>query len=851
MEEGATLGVVVVYQRQEYYVATQASADRKSLVVDLLQCQLLSLVGVMPDEQILLSSTGEVLYAPSKGDVAAIAVSTGSRPRFFLFSSAEATAGVPEMASDWRQICTKSTFGNIEVVQPAFRKVTPGGEDPLATLICEPCAKTCTTAFQPVNPMKWNTASRFISEVAVVAGDVDVGAPSGFTKLPVELNFSASGDYVYLCVKRGGPRALTQVHVLLDRRDDGIGKEGSQTPEEVISGGIAGDGNEMNIRIGYDLVQLKGSMELLETLAITDIAVVVELGGNALKATRKLKFGRYAHIAVVRGTHSVTMYINGTETGQVDVVTETMRSVDGETAFIEGPTQSISSGAAVISHVALIPAKSPAEVRDFCALMKNNFVSAPPLRAFGPDGELSGRRCFDTAAEAQSGYRVSRVKMWGGQFFDGLQFVYEKPQKLGDENTTVFGALLGNADAKRQASQPTVTLKLLPDEIITRVSGHKGAWTDCITLHTNFGRSVTCGGNGGGHFSVPAPSKSEIRSVTFKLGDHLTDISVFVLETSSAESLEDEATKILLGKLSAAEPASRQSAISAALRYLDNIARQPEEPKFQRIRASNKYFAASVGVLGDEAAKSFMSWCGFEESSEQGEQFFVFQPCLHEEEPSPQRLAAEAHKRIHFLKNVGASGKSFVRDQFISQFALKGALDSTQRLAPRFVTAHELMSISAPTISATDVSGLLARGSSPQRNNAVQIGKCPPPRTRRPRTPIALTEEDMRTLSPDEIRKKKNRVSAQRDRDRKKQHVQDLEDMVCELWKRVQYLEGVITSMHPNQDLSGLYHSYEPYDVSRSLQPLTGPTPGGLNEVDMTELAWLLDSMPMDPCSED
>lgn len=106
----------------------------------------------------------------------------------------------------------------------------------------------------------------------------------------------------------------------------------------------------------------------------------------------------------------------------------------------------------------------------------------------------------------------------------------------------------------------------------------------------------------------------------------------------------------------------------------------------------------------------------------------------------------------------------------------------------------------------------------------------------------------MRTLSADEIRKKKNRVSAQRDRDRKKQHVQDLEDMVCELWKRVQYLEGIITSMHPNQDLSGLYQSYEPYEVSRSLQPLTT---GSLNEVDMTELAWLLDSIPMDPSNED
>ncbi|KAG7384071.1 hypothetical protein PHYPSEUDO_002986 [Phytophthora pseudosyringae] len=166
--------------------------------------------------------------------------------------------------------------------------------------------------------------------------------------------------------------------------------------------------------------------------------------------------------------------------------------------------------------------------------------------------------------------------------------------------------------------------------------------------------------------------------------------------------------------------------------------------------------------------------------------------------------------------------------------------------------AHETSRpISATTISATDVSGLLARGSA-QKSDAVQIGKCPPPRTRRPRTPIALTEEDMRTLSADEIRKKKNRVSAQRDRDRKKQHVQDLEDMVCELWKRVQYLEGIITSMHPNQDLSGLYQAYEPYAVSRNLQPLTGAAPGGgLNEADMTELAWLLDSIPMDPSNED
>lgn len=45
--------------------------------------------------------------------------------------------------------------------------------------------------------------SRFISAVTVITGDVDADPPSGFTRLPYDLNYSASGDYVYLCVKRG------------------------------------------------------------------------------------------------------------------------------------------------------------------------------------------------------------------------------------------------------------------------------------------------------------------------------------------------------------------------------------------------------------------------------------------------------------------------------------------------------------------------------------------------------------------------------------------------------------------------------------------------------------------------
>ncbi|OWZ24379.1 Peptide-N(4)-(N-acetyl-beta-glucosaminyl)asparagine amidase [Phytophthora megakarya] len=1268
METTVTVNVVVVYERKEYYVSTQASSDRKTLLVDLLQCQLLSLMGVMLDEQILVSSTGEILYSPTKSDIETIPLLGTSQPRFFLLTSTTSTSEIPEMSSDWRQICTKSTFGDVAVVQPAFRKIAPSGGDPFNTLICEPCARTC---FQSVNPREWNeskvVASRFISEVTVVAGEVDVAAPTGFTKLPVDLNYSASGDYVYLCVKRGGPRASTQLHVQFEQLGGDTSANADVSllcnPENVIevdcnSGGVTGDGTGMRVYVGYDSVQLKGNMEQLETLAITDIAVVIgdqrppstsyimvtrnfnegirgaqpiflyyrlaPLGGfvcdssqdhsefgeclfaarhlnglnsmqdfderrltfaqSTLLAERKrgdaaimdayyrqhqpemlkrlqsglqraqsyenkqmqeealkripvdklheraranpspmllyqdelvkqllhwfkgefftwmnqprcsscnhektrsvrtegpstaeeiagqasrvevymcpacgsftrfpryndpvklldtrtgrcgewancftlccramgfearyvldvtdhvwtevysehfkrwlhcdscedqldspltyevgwgkklsyifsfahnevvdsarrytqnwaemlsrrqsvsekwlemtisqinhglweqltperlavlttraraeredllrgrsvqmsavkgrvsgsaewksqrsedgkhemdecsspfcrtgrngpsvleapsdaneraanaiqvvtalsskgfssptlamllcptrltdirnflwknqpllylplqdapfgdcsvplidvsghhnhvensqycalrkpfripgndgrsedrafgmqlledkvlvisglkappttgfvlslllrvdqnesydveqdgianvltgrfdaphtttevqwrifwshsqhnftcelqvgnnapvstacslsvLKFGQYAHIAVMQSENSVGMYINGTTI----VVVDGEYRASAKDITIRGPARGCSSIAAVISHLVMLPANSPQDVQEFCEQMKKNFVSAPPLQAFGPQGERSEERCSEVAAGVQSGYRVARVLMWGGQFFDGIQFVYEKASTLDDKagsESAVYSSLVGNANARRQESNPTATIELLPDEIITRMNGRKGAWTDSVTLFTNFGRTISCGGNGGGDFSVPIPAQSEIRSITFKVGDHLTDACAFVLESSSFKELEGDTIQEL-DEVLPNEYSSRQSAIAAALRYLENIVRQPEEPKFQRIRASNKFFASNVGVLGNEAAKSFMLWCGFTAIMEQEDQFFAFQPPQLKGKPSPQRLAAEAHKRIHFLKNV-------------------------------------------------------------------------------------------------------------------------------------------------------------------------------------------------------
>ncbi|GMF23652.1 unnamed protein product [Phytophthora lilii] len=387
--------------------------------------------------------------------------------------------------------------------------------------------------------------------------------------------------------------------------------------------------------------------------------------GGAKSNSPLLSYGQYAHIALVHCGNTVAMYINGMEAAMADAPFHENESH----VTLEGPTSCHSNSSAVISHVAVLPAKGRKDAEMFCAGITKSFVSAPPLRAFGPNGECSGVKCSEIAARAQSGFRVARVLMWGGNFFDGLQFVYEKTSAEGEN--TVLGKLVGNANAMRQASQPTATLELLTDEIIVRLSGRKGAWTDSITLHTNFGRTVTCGGKGGGDFSVPTPAESEIRSITFKVGDYLTDVTAFVLESPPAKSLEASTMTELKDILSSSESSSRQKAVSAgmlcslhannrlrlltsnalrvfpALRYLDNIARQPEELKFHRIRASNKFFASNVGALTDAVAKLFMNWCGFEETPEQGELLYVFHP------QGSQRVAAEAYKRLHFLKNVG------------------------------------------------------------------------------------------------------------------------------------------------------------------------------------------------------
>lgn len=65
------------------------------------------------------------------------------------------------------------------------------------------------------------------------------------------------------------------------------------------------------------------------------------------------------------------------------------------------------------------------------------------------------------------------------------------------------------------------------------------------------------------------------------------------------------------------------------LRYLGNIASQPEEPKFQRIRANNRFFVANITILGEPVASNLMHWSGFvvDPATERtADKYFIFKP---------------------------------------------------------------------------------------------------------------------------------------------------------------------------------------------------------------------------------
>lgn len=279
-----------------------------------------------------------------------------------------------------------------------------------------------------------------------------------------------------------------------------------------------------------------------------------------------LSCGSYAHVGMSVSTSDVKLLINATEVLTLKAASKNkmLSNNDQRVVTLSGPEPSSSGcvpiASAVISHFAVLRASDAGNFADFCKTMKKQFVRARPLLAFRADGPCFDKRCTVEAANYQVGYRVAKVlsksavcvllishvnrlsdqqsdcyvvTVWGGDFFDGLQFVYEAMGiENGDSNggDLIFGPLIGNSHANGVASSPTTELILFADEVITGVSGRKGAWMDSLRLETSFGRQLACGGSGGGDFHVQLPVNNQVRAISLSVGDHLNDPIAFVGE---------------------------------------------------------------------------------------------------------------------------------------------------------------------------------------------------------------------------------------------------------------------------------------------------------------------------------
>ncbi len=107
-----------------------------------------------------------------------------------------------------------------------------------------------------------------ITELAVVVGFIpNVPPPPGFTKINVDLNRNAGGNYVYLCYKRGVGAPITGLFVTL---------EGWSVPSEPVFTKINVD---LNHSAGGDYIYLWYTKDPGCT-TITDLAVIYGGNGN-------------------------------------------------------------------------------------------------------------------------------------------------------------------------------------------------------------------------------------------------------------------------------------------------------------------------------------------------------------------------------------------------------------------------------------------------------------------------------------------------------------------------------------------------------------------------------------------
>ncbi|ETW07980.1 hypothetical protein H310_02367 [Aphanomyces invadans] len=327
--------------------------------------------------------------------------------------------------------------------------------------------------------------------------------------------------------------------------------------------------------------------------------------GNAVVTSRdSLAIDTTYHVALVApASGPVTCFVNGQEIFQSPSGVSDIVGVEFALTSPAMPHQ-----VPLLSHVALIARDLTAE--ELQPLVRAA-VPSPQLVAHGADPVDPSVICRESEALEDSGYRVSAIHLWSGDYFDGVQLTYQTKHA---QTTPGRAWTTGGA-----ATATMQTLQLLEGEFISEVRGRRGAWMDQLSVTTNFGRSLTAGGNGGGPFVVPIPPGHMARAFSFELGDHINQPVVF-----SCPAPRGPVYVALKAAIASAGKDATKLAAQGVARYLTNLADKPHNVAFHKIKASNAFFVKNVAPLGVQLDAVFDA-CGFDRiQGDGGDVFFVY-----------------------------------------------------------------------------------------------------------------------------------------------------------------------------------------------------------------------------------
>ncbi|OQR94305.1 peptide-N(4)-(N-acetyl-beta-glucosaminyl)asparagine amidase [Thraustotheca clavata] len=327
--------------------------------------------------------------------------------------------------------------------------------------------------------------------------------------------------------------------------------------------------------------------ELNLILSVTkDFKLELQLGSTKILSSQSLDMDRTYHISIVFDK-AISIFINGIQDLKIAA-----NSVSTLTLSVKPTFDAI---VPIISHVALLPSANPMQIAQY----SRQSIPGPKLTVCGVQGDsinLQSYECTNEFAQADSGVNISTINMWSREFFDGVEFLY------GD---AIQGLKVLALSRMNQA--PDFSTKLLPNEVIIKVSGRRGAWMDCLTLTTNFNRTFSAGGNGGNPFEVDIPFGHMVRGFDSHGGDHIDNFVAFTCPAPKGVIYQT------LEKVKATPKSSLVKTFCAGvLRYLNNIASNPTEVKFHRIKCANNFFTSNIAILNAQDIKDVFTSAGFQ-----------------------------------------------------------------------------------------------------------------------------------------------------------------------------------------------------------------------------------------------